>query len=58
MERRPPHLPAQSALPSAFMVKNRIIKKLGYGLIPDLTFIDSLNLNMMMKIEFYKMKVA
>jgi hypothetical protein len=52
VERRPPHLPAQSALSSAFMVKNAFKNKLGFGVGPDLTINGSLNLNMMLKIEF------
>jgi hypothetical protein len=35
-----------------------ILKKLGFGLGPDLTIIGSLNLNMMLKIEFSQINVA
>jgi len=50
-------LPAQSALLSAFMVI-KAFRKLGFGLGPDLTMIGSINLNMMLKIEFKKIKIA
>jgi hypothetical protein len=36
VRRRPPHLPAQSALSSAFMAKTHL-KNLGFGLGHDLT---------------------
>ena len=39
------------------MVKNAFIKP-GFGLGPDLAIIGSLNLNMMLKIEFKKKQVA
>jgi hypothetical protein len=50
-------LPAQSALLSAFVVI-KAFRKLGFGLGPDLTMIGSINLNMMLKIEFKKIKIA
>jgi hypothetical protein len=49
--RRLPHLLAQSALSSAFMVKTQS-EKIGFDLGPDLTIIGSSNLNTMLKIEF------
>jgi hypothetical protein len=53
MRKQIPQLLAQSALSSAFMVKNAFIK-LGFGLGPDLTIIGSLNFNVMLKISFRK----
>jgi hypothetical protein len=38
--------------------QNSFQKKLGFGLGPDLTIIGSLNLNMMLKIEFSQINVA
>jgi hypothetical protein len=55
-KRRPLYLLAQSARPSAFMVKNAY-KKNGFGLGPDLTTIGSLNSNILLKIEFKKIIV-
>jgi hypothetical protein len=39
VSRRPPHLPAQSAISSTFMVRTFFKKKIGFGVGPDLTII-------------------
>jgi hypothetical protein len=55
--RRPPNQPVQSALSSAFMVKNAF-KKLEFNVGQDLTIIGSCNLNVMFNIELNKIKVV
>jgi hypothetical protein len=52
-----PQLTAQSALSSAFLAET-YLEKLEFGLGPYPTIIGSLNLNMMLKIEFKFIRMA